>query len=222
MKKVTLKKVLDIFSFKKVKFSDLRNLDQINLYAGDVPDMLEYKGYVGLSIKRGNGNHIKHSVTDVYPLNDNSVDRYQSEDVFEHISYEQLPGVINEIYRVLKKGGLFRLSLPDYKCDILNDRTLKNTLGELVFDPMGGGKFVDGKVLGGGHLWFPDYIQVKNLLNQTNFTNCTFLHYYDEEGKGITNKIDYSKGYVMRTPDHDERVKNPYRPMSIVVDCIKN
>ena len=50
MKKVTLKKVLDVFSFKKVKFSDLRDLDHINLYAGDVPDMLEYKEYVGLSI----------------------------------------------------------------------------------------------------------------------------------------------------------------------------
>ena len=37
----------------------------------------------------------------------------------------------------------------------------------------------------------------------------------------ITNKIDYSLGYISRTPDNDDRVKNPYRPMSIVVDCYK-
>ena len=43
----------------------------------------------------------------------------------------------------------------------------------------------------------------------------------DEMGKGVTHPIDYSIGHVMRTPDHDERVKNPYRPMSLVVDCIK-
>ena len=48
-----------------------------------------------------------------------------------------------------------------------------------------------------------------------------FYHYYDESGKGVTEPIDYSISHVMRTPDHDERVKNPYRPMSIVVDCIK-
>ena len=46
-------------------------------------------------------------------------------------------------------------------------------------------------------------------------------YYYDESGKGITKTIDYSIGHVMRTPDHDERVQNPFRPMSIVVDCIK-
>ncbi len=37
----------------------------------------------------------------------------------------------------------------------------------------------------------------------------------------LLQKIDYSKGYIYRTPDHDSRVKNPYRPMSIVVDCHK-
>ena len=37
----------------------------------------------------------------------------------------------------------------------------------------------------------------------------------------IVNKIDYSYGYISRTPDHDERVQTPYRPMSIVVDCYK-
>ena len=33
--------------------------------------------------------------------------------------------------------------------------------------------------------------------------------------------IDYSLGYIKRTPDNDKRVKKPRRPMSIVVDCYK-
>lgn len=77
------------------------------------------------------------------------------------------------------------------------------------------------KFLNGGHLWFPTYVKVKELLEKTDFIHYTFLHYYDENGTGITNKIDYSKGFVRRTPDNDDRVKDPYRPMSIVVDCIK-
>jgi len=220
----TLKKIkskLNNWSFYKIRFSDLENKKKVHLYAGDIPPRKEYNEYIGLSLKQWNKNHIKHDVLKKYPLNDNSVDRYQSEDVFEHINYEQLPGVINEIYRVLKKDGLFRLSLPDYKCDILYKRSKKNEKGEVVFDSHGGGDFVDGKVLNGGHLWFPTYENVKNLLERTAFNNIKFRHYYDEYGNGITNKIDYSKGFVMRTPDHDDRVKNPYRPLSLVIDCFK-
>lgn len=216
-----IEKGLNNLTLNRVIFPDLIKRDKIYLYAGDVPQRKEYNEYIGLSLTQWNKNHIKHNVLEKYPLDDNSVDRYQSEDVFEHINYEQLHLVINEIYRVLKKGGLFRLSLPDYKCDLLNERTQKNIKGELIFDSDGGGKFIDGKVLNGGHVWFPTYCKVKELLIKTNFRNYTFLHYYDENGKGITNKIDYSKGFIMRTPDNDDRVRNPYRPMSLVVDCIK-
>jgi ubiquinone/menaquinone biosynthesis C-methylase UbiE len=155
------------------------------------------------------------------PLNDSCVDVYQSEDVFEHIEPEKLPMIINEIYRVLKPGGIFRLSLPDYRCDILYERTIKNEKGELLFDPGGGGDYVDGKIINGGLVWFPTYEKVKKILEQTNFRHINFYHYYIKSGEGITNPIDYSIAHVMRTPDNDERVKMPYRPLSIVVDCVK-
>ena len=70
-------------------------------------------------------------------------------------------------------------------------------------------------------MWFPQYMSVKTLLEVTRFKEIKFHHYYNEDGKAVTNAIDYSVGHVKRTPDHDERVKEPYRPMSIVVDCIK-
>ena len=43
----------------------------------------------------------------------------------------------------------------------------------------------------------------------------------DHEIITVLNKIDYSKCLVRRTPDFDERVSSPLRPMSIVVDCRK-
>ena len=61
----------------------------------------------------------------------------------------------------------------------------------------------------------------KELLEKTHFKDIEFYHYYDDLKKSVTKPIDYTIGHVMRTPDHDERVKNPYRAMSIVVDCIK-
>ena len=48
-----------------------------------------------------------------------------------------------------------------------------------------------------------------------------FLHYYDNSNNPIMKDIDYNLGYISRTPDNDERVKNPRRPMSIVIDCYK-
>ena len=60
-------------------------------------------------------------------------------------------------------------------------------------------------------------------MKQTKFdmSKVNFLHYYDEQGNTIMKDIDYTNGYISRTPDNDKRVQDPRRPMSIVVDCFK-
>lgn len=215
-----LQKIKARYYLNKLRFEILCN-KKVYLYAGDVPALKEYNKFVGLSLNQCDRRHLKHDVTQRHRIPDNSVDIYQSEDVFEHIAFELLPSVINDIYRILKPGGIFRLSLPDYRCNILANRCLKNSLGEILFDPIGGGDFVKGKVINMGHVWFPRFESVRSLLSSTRFESVYFYHYYSESGDAITNKIDYSIGFVQRTPDNDERVRNPYRPMSIVVDCIK-
>lgn len=157
------------------------------------------------------------------PLADNTVDIYQSEDVHEHVHYDNIVDQINEIYRVLKPGGLFRLSVPDYNCDILYKRTQKDKNNNLLFDAGGGGYLdtMDNKVKGGGHVWFPTFKKVQKLLENTKFKNINFLNYWINRDKFIIKKIDYKNGWIHRTPDHDSRVMNPKRPMSIVVDCYK-
>ena len=217
--KYILKKII----LKNKSFVGLiRSCEYIYLYAGDLPKEKSYKKFIGLSLNQSDFRHINHDVTEAMPIPDECVDIYQAEDVFEHIQLNQIPSIIDEIYRVLKVGGIFRLSVPDYRCDLLENRTLKNDKGEMIFDPLGGGNYKNGKVIDGGHVWFPKYETVKELLLKTKFSNIEFLHYYDESGEAITKPIDYSIGHVMRTPDNDERVSSPYRPMSIVVDCIKS
>ena len=111
-----------------MEFKDLQESENIYLYAGDLPEVnRENVPFIGLTLKPEsewwNEFHIKHDVTGAIDLPDNSVDIFQSEDVFEHIDYDQLKSAINEIYRVLKPGGLFRLSMPDYRCDLLHERS---------------------------------------------------------------------------------------------------
>lgn len=209
-----------------VIFNDLRNRKNINLYLGTITPAVFSQNvsyYIGVSNEVQNSYNIYHDILIPFDLYDNSVDLIQSEDVFEHIEYEKLPSILNELYRILKPNGYLRLSMPDYKCDILKNRCEYNENGEIIFDEGGCGNYdyETKKVINGGHVWFPIYENVKKLLEQTKFI-CKFLHYYDENGLGILENIDYSMGYIYRTPDHDERVSNPRRPMSIVVDCYKS
>jgi len=211
-----------------MKFEDIINDKKIYLYCGDMDaKRIHYtkKNFIGLSLTQDNNNHINFDVTNKYPLKNDCVDIIQSEDVMEHIEYSKLKESINEIYRILKPGGLFRLSMPDYNCDILYNRSNKDASGKIIFDSGGGGNYdnINKKVIGGGHLWFPEFTSVKKLLETTNFLedNIKYLHYYDENKKPVINNIDYSMGWISRTPDNDTRVKNPRRPMSIVVDCRK-
>lgn len=201
-----------------IGWNDLKGMTPLRLYAGDIYDDA-HDGWVGLSITRADRNHIPHDITQPFPLPDNSVDAFQAEDVFEHIAYDRLAPVIDEIYRVLRPNGLFRLSLPDYGCDVLLNRSIRDADGTIVFDPEGGGTPEQP-----GHLWFPRRENVETLLGKTRFAlngDIVFLHYWNRDGSFVTNRIDYSKGIVTRTPDFDERVQHPYRPLSLVVDLIK-
>jgi predicted SAM-dependent methyltransferase len=122
-----------------MNFGELSSLSFVNLYAGDIPDMPEYRSEqkIGLSLTQNDRWHIRHDVSKPLPIPDDSVDIYQSEDVFEHIGYRKIPAILSEVHRVLKKGGLFRLSLPDYRCDVRNNRSIKDAEGNIVFDPLG-------------------------------------------------------------------------------------
>lgn len=206
---------------QSITFEDLEQRQSIYLYAGNKPFDVRYAGHVGLSLDQSNSDHILHDIVKPFPIMQNCVDIFQSEDVFEHIETHHLTSILDDIYRILKPGGLFRLSVPDYRCDVLYHRSLKDVSGNVLHDPGGGGEYSDGKVINGGHVWFPTFEQVKRILEESQFQNVNFLHYYDGSGTPVTNKIDYSLGHIMRTPDHDARVQNPYRPMSLVVDCIK-
>ena len=204
---------------KKLTWEIVRDKTTIRLYAGDVPIRDEYKGLIGLSLTKNDNIHLKHDITQPFPLEDEMVDSFQAEDVFEHIPLEKLPLVIDEIYRVLKPGGLFRLSVPDYGCDVLYNRSVKDDKGNTIFDAGGGGTLKNP-----GHVWFPMVDSVVRLLMETNFQKMgkiELLHYYNMNGSFVVKPIDYSKGHVTRTPDFDERVENPYRPMSLVVDLTK-
>lgn len=197
----------------------------VRLYAGKLRRGLpQYRTHWGITPFYASGRNIAADAGRPYPISEHTVDVYQAEDVFEHIPFDQIVPTFDEIHRILRPGGLFRLSVPDYHFDLYRDRTQRDEAGELLFDPGGGGRLEDGKVVGGGHLWFPTIELMRALFEQSRFGvagEIRYLHYTRADGSSVMEPIDYSLGHVQRSPDHDPRVADRPRPLSIVIDAIK-
>lgn len=195
------------------------------LYAGQLfRGLAQFRTHYGLSLNSPTSRNILHDVRDAMPIPDNSLAIYQSEDVFEHVPYDDLRAIFDEIFRALRPGGLFRLSVPDYRNDVYLSRSLRDSEGRILFDPGGGGAFRDGQVVEGGHLWHPVHESVKALFDKSKFANkgtVEYLHYTGSDGTAVMRNIDYSLGRVSRTPDFDARARFPLRPLSVVVDAWK-
>ena len=61
-------------------------------------------------IKKGKAVYL--DVTKPFDISDSTFDYIFSEHLFEHLTYEEGMNMINECYRILKPGGVMRLSTP--------------------------------------------------------------------------------------------------------------
>lgn len=189
------------------------------LYAGDIADDIHMANdnLFGLSITKMDAKHIFHDITQKYPLPDASIYAYQAEDVLEHIEIEKVVPALNEIYRIIKKGSVLRICLPDYNSPYLSRISLKDTEGKILYDPTGGGKIGEFGIEDGGHVWFPTYHLVRQLLEKSWFKEFDFICYHTVKGELVKKKFDYLNGYVNRVSDEEDG-REVY---SIIVDCRK-
>jgi hypothetical protein len=155
-----------------------------------------------------------------------------SEDVFEHLPRDAIPGVLNEVYRVLALGGVFRLSMPDYRSPLLTRRSYYDRNGRVMGDAMmGGTTLYDPKTTtviskfwsdGNAHLWFPTYEQVLEIIIQSNMRLCSqieFYQYFIDDERYVCNPYPPKDMYVGRAPPFDMRAQG--KPISIIVDFVR-
>lgn len=209
------------------KWNNILQQDAVRLYTGNLTDRHQKEGWIGITKIKADEFHIPHDWRKLLPIPDESVDAFFCEEFLKLIPPHQLLAVVfPELYRTLKPGGYIRIALPDYRCDIYFNRSLKDERGNVYCDPEGGGKWdaEQQKFIQGGQAWFPTYDTLKALIELSPLRCCQaqWLHYSDPNDEPVLNEIDYSKGYVKRTPDNDKRVKDPQRPLSIVVDLYKD
>lgn len=80
--------------------------------------------------------HYVRRIDNLDPFSDNSVDLVYACHCLEHLPFAQIPRVLKEWHRVLKPGGILRVSVPDF--DLLldiyreNDKKVATIIGPLV------------------------------------------------------------------------------------------
>jgi len=82
--------------------------------------------------------HIQHDLRQGIPFPDNSVDLMFSSHFLEHLTYAEAQALLKDCHRALKKGGTFRLCVPNTK--LLIDKYLESSLkdyDEIVDDKSG-------------------------------------------------------------------------------------
>jgi len=125
-----------------------------------------------------------------WPFPDNSIDVLYSEHMLEHIHIDSVPHVLAEAQRVLKPGGLFRVTVPDLEIHARNyvagnsdffrpivekyQARLKSQKNKYWLVRSNGGAFMTRAVQRFyRHRWMYDFETLSSCLQEVGFTKCT-------------------------------------------------
>ena len=204
------------------------------LYFGALgPHERQYQipNFVGLALEPAHAREVRHDLTAALAYGDNSIAKIQAQDVLEHLPFERVPFVLDEIYRVLKPGGVFRLSVPDYRSPVHRRRSVYDWRGRVTGDLlMGAEPYFDSttgdariRFSGNGeaHLWFPRYELITHLVLKSEIrkTQITFWQGFLDDHAFLAEPFPENEMYVQRALPHDRRAGGA--PISFVADFVK-
>jgi hypothetical protein len=211
------------------------NLQNVRyLYFGNLSPrekQCKYGLFFGLALHPESERDIRHDARNPLPFGDATIKAAQSEDVFEHLEYDRVAFVLDEIFRCLAPGAIFRLSLPDYNSPLLKSRSVYDAEGNVLFDAAMGGSVV-GKMDGGmeitfspdgeAHLWFPTHSNVAALILSSQIRKSSLIsvhHAWIDSKRFVCREFDQTIMPVRRSPPNDMRAAG--KPISIIIDFIK-
>ncbi len=132
--------------------------------------------------------HYVRSIKNLAPFKDNSVDLIYASHCLEHFSYYQIPTVLNEWFRVLKKDGILRLAVPDFNCLVdIYQKTDCNI------------QAIQGMLMGGQDYKYNFHMAIFNYISlETQLKNVGFklVRKWQPENNKLTNFNDCSKTKV--------------------------
>lgn len=135
----------------------------------DVNDLSAYADSRGFKF-------IRHDCRKGLPFGDNSVSVINASHFIEHLTYEEAEKFLKECHRVLAKGGIIRISVPDLR--LLAEKYLKGELGEydLLNEEYWSSKSQAEKfyrIILSGHKSCWDYDSLSRALEEAGFKDVT-------------------------------------------------
>jgi SAM-dependent methyltransferase len=187
--------------------------------------------FIGLALEPAHEREVKHDLAGALPYAGNSIAKIQAQDVLEHLPFDKAPFVLDEIYRVLKPGGVFRLSVPDYRSPVLKRRSIYDGRGRVIgdllmgatsyFDETTGDARVRFSTDGDAHIWFPRYELITHLVLKSEIRKAQ-IHFYQaflDDHTYLCEPVPENEMHVQRAVPHDKRAGGA--PTSIIVDFVK-
>lgn len=148
----------------------------------------------------------KRSIDDLSIFENNSVDLIYACHVLEHFNRNNIERVLREWHRVLKPGGIARISVPGFEEIIAVYKKYKDF--KLVLGPLMGGQ----TYLYNFHNMLFDFKYLSELLKKNGFKS---VKKYDWRKTEHANIDDYSQAYI----PHMDRENG--LPISLNVEAIK-
>jgi SAM-dependent methyltransferase len=187
--------------------------------------------FIGLALQPAHDREIQHNLTDPLPFPDGSIAKIQAQDVLEHVAFEKAAAILDEVYRVLRPGGIFRLSVPDYRSPVLKRRSIYDARGRVIGDLlMGATSYLDQETGdtrvrfsedGDAHLWFPRYELITHLVLKSEIRKAA-IHFYQgflDDHSYLCEPVPEDEMFVQRAAPHDRRAGGA--PTSIIADFVK-
>ena len=143
-----------------------------------------------------NYKHIdyKRDVRTLPMFRDSTVDLIYASHVIEYFDRHEVTKVLKEWHRVLKKGGILRLALPDFEAMIQVYIKYKNL--NLIHGPLYGRWEIPGanKVI--YHKTIYDFPSLKEVLGEAKFFNVRRWDWRKIFVKDYADYDDYSQAYI--------------------------
>ena len=155
-----------------------------------------------INIDRSNYKHIhfKRNVNNLKIFKNNSVDMIYASHVLEYFDINEAKSVLKEWKRVLIKGGLLRISIPNFKSLIKVYKRTNNI--EKIIGPLFGRMKSNEKII--YHKYVYDYKAIYKLLKSLKFKKIklfnwkkTFHSKFDDHSQAFFPHMKKNKGILI-------------------------
>ena len=137
---------------------------------------------------RGTGKVIGWNLTEALPISSGTIELVYSEHFIEHISREQAVALIADIYRVLKPGGILRLSTPSLRKlvdEYLAGRTTE--WGEMNWNPGTPCQMLNEGLHLWGHQFVYDAQELQSILETAGFSRIIQVGWRESSTPALRN-----------------------------------